>query len=65
METPIGDQVGEYFDTLFDRIFGEPFRAKITERLRRKAVLRQVDESADAASQSLARLFEDFKTSRR
>lgn len=61
METSIGDQVGEYFETLFDRIFGEPFRAKITERLRRKAVLRHVDESADAASQSLVRLFENFQ----
>lgn len=61
METSIGDQVGEYFDTLFDHIFGEPFRAKIVERLKRRAVLRQVQESADAASQSLARLFENLQ----
>lgn len=53
---PIAEQVIGFFSDHFDRIFGGPFRSAIAETLRRKAVLRQVEESADAASQSLTRL---------
>ncbi|KJV06820.1 NACHT N-terminal Helical domain 1-containing protein [Methylocucumis oryzae] len=53
---PIADQVIGFFSEHFERIFGDPFRQAIQETLRRKAVLRQIDESADAASQSLTRL---------
>lgn len=53
---PIAEQVIGFFTAHFERIFSDPFRLAIPEILRRKAVLRQVDESADAASQSLTRL---------
>lgn len=53
---PIADQVIGFFSDHFGRIFGAPFHQAIPETLRRKAVLRQVEESADAASQSLTRL---------
>ena len=53
---PIADQVISFFSDHFERIFSVPFRQEIPETLKRKAVLRQVDESADAASQSLTRL---------
>jgi NACHT domain-containing protein/NACHT conflict system protein len=53
---PIDDQVVDFYQTLFDRIFSAPFQGRIKERLKRNAVVRQVQESADAASQSLARL---------
>lgn len=53
---PITEQVIGFFTAHFERIFSDPFRLAIPEILRRKAVLRQVDESADAASQSLTRL---------
>lgn len=52
----IAEQVIGFFTTHFERIFSDPFRLAIPEILRRKAVMRQVDESADAASQSLTRL---------
>ena len=42
---------------LFERIFSEPFRQRIPDPIRRKAVIRQIDESADAALQSLTRFF--------
>ncbi|MFL6211878.1 MAG: NACHT domain-containing protein [Pyrinomonadaceae bacterium] len=57
MPTAIEDQVIDYYYALFERIFSDPFSALITERLRRDAVLRQVQESAAAASQSLTRFF--------
>ncbi len=63
MQLSIVDQVGGFFDALFEHIFSEPFRGQIADRLRRKAVLRQVDESGDAASQSLTRLFQNFELS--
>lgn len=53
---PIADQVIGFFASHFERIFSDPFRSAIPDLLRRRGVLRQVDESADAASQSLTRL---------
>ncbi len=55
----LDDAVIDFYGALFDRIFSEPFRARIPGRLKAKAVLRQVEESADAASQSLIRLFQN------
>jgi hypothetical protein len=40
---------------VFDRIFSAPFRRDIPQRLKRDAVIRQVEAAADAASQSLTR----------
>ena len=57
MVTSIADQVIDFYNGLFDKIFSEPFRPQITDRIRRNAVVRQVEESADAASQSLIRFF--------
>jgi hypothetical protein len=53
----IDEQVIDFYYQLFDRIFTQPFRPKIKERLRRDAVARQVEEAAGAASQALARFF--------
>lgn len=53
----IADQVVGFFEDLFGRIFSDAFRPHIRDVLRRKAVIRQVDEVADAASQSLTRFF--------
>jgi hypothetical protein len=57
MPTSIVDQVVDFYYALFDRIFSEPFRPRIAERLKRDAVLRQIQDSAGAASQSLTRFF--------
>jgi hypothetical protein len=57
MNTPIVDQVVGFYYALFDRIFSVPFRPRIPERLKRDAVIRQVQDSAGAASQSLTRFF--------
>lgn len=57
MPEPIVDQVVDFHADLFERIFAEPFRPRISERLRRNAVDRQIGEAADAASQSLSRFF--------
>jgi hypothetical protein len=57
MNLPIDEQVIEFYNALFDRIFSQPFQPQIARRLRRNAVLRQVEEAADAASQSLTRFF--------
>jgi len=51
----IDDRVIDYYHGLFGRIFSEPFRSRIAERLKRNGVIRQIGESADAASQSLSR----------
>ena len=53
----IEDQVVDLYGRLFEAVFSEPFRAAIDQRIRRNAVIRQVEESADAASQSLTRFF--------
>ena len=57
MPQAIVNQVVEFYGTLFDQIFGEPFRRVIADPLRRRAVIRQVEEASDAASQSLTRFF--------
>jgi hypothetical protein len=57
MQSPIDDQMVDFFQSLFDAIFSEPFRVRIKERLKRNQVIRQVEEAADAASQSLTRFF--------
>lgn len=57
MAVAIADQVVDFFDELFGRVFSDAFRPRIREVLRRKAVIRQVEEAADSASQSLTRFF--------
>jgi hypothetical protein len=57
MPNSINDQVIDFYQLLFRRIFFEPFSGQITERLKRNTVSRQVEETADAASQSLTRFF--------
>jgi hypothetical protein len=57
MEPTIVDQVVDFYYVLFDRIFSEPIRPRIAERLKRDAVIRQVEDAAGAASQSLTRFF--------
>ena len=53
----VEDQVIDFFNTLFERLFSGPFKVQISDRLRRNAVIRQIGESADASSQSLTRFF--------
>ncbi len=53
----IDDCVVDFYDELFAAIFSNPFRDEINNRLKQKAVVRQVEESADAASQSMSRFF--------
>jgi hypothetical protein len=57
MKYSIVEQVVEFYATLFDSVFSERFRPEIPSPLKRRDVLRRVDEAADAASQSLTRLF--------
>ncbi len=57
MNIPIDDQVVDFYYVLFDRIFSEPFRSRIADRVKRDGVIRQVEDSAAAASQSLTRFF--------
>lgn len=57
MLAPVDDQVVDCYYALFDRLFSQPFAARIPERLRRDAVVRQVEEAAGAASQSLTLFF--------
>ncbi len=63
MHGPIDDQMVDFFQKLFDTIFSEPFRSRIEQRLRRNQVIRQVEEAADAASQSLTRFFRNEQLS--
>ena len=53
----IADQVIDFYGLLFERVFCDAFRPQIEERLKRNKVVRQVEEAADAASQSLSRFF--------
>lgn len=57
MSTSIDDQVIDFYEALFENIFSKSFQPLIANRLKRNAVIRQVQESADAASQSLIRFF--------
>ena len=63
MSVSVEDQVVEFFAALFESIFSEPFRAGIAEKRKSRAVLRQVDEAADAASQSLCRFISNERLS--
>ncbi len=53
----VDEQVIDFHYELFDRIFTQPFRPQIKERLRQDAVARQVQEAAGAASQAVTRFF--------
>ncbi len=55
----VEDQVVDFYYSLFETIFTEPFRSKIPERLKRDAITRQVQDAAGAASQSLTRFLLD------
>ena len=55
MDPRIEDQVVDFYYLLFGKIFTEPFKVKIGERLKRDAVARQIQDAAGAASQSLTR----------
>ena len=57
MYPSIVEQVVTFYNTLFDQIFAEPFRSEISDLLKRKGLKRQIEEAADAASQSLTRFF--------
>jgi len=57
MHRAIVEQVVDFYGCLFDHVFSKRFADGIPDRLRRNAVMRQVEESADAASQSLTRFF--------
>jgi hypothetical protein len=57
MPSKIEDQVIEFYSDLFSKVFAQPFKGRIDELLRRRDVVRQIEESADAASQSLTRFF--------
>ena len=51
----ITDQVVDFYNEIFERIFFKPFAGRIAERRKRDAVLFQILETAGAASQSLER----------
>jgi hypothetical protein len=57
MTSSVADQVIEFYNSLFDQIFSQPFRSEIQETIKRRDVIRQIEASADAASQSLTRFF--------
>lgn len=61
MSSPVENQVIEFFAALFESIFSAPFRAGIAEKQKSRAVIRQVEEAADAASQSLTRFLKSEK----
>ncbi|MEJ6481439.1 NACHT domain-containing protein [Nostoc punctiforme UO1] len=63
MPSSVDDQVLDFYATLFDLIFSEPFRGRISEQRRLKPVIRQVEAAADAASSSLTRFFLNQKLS--
>jgi hypothetical protein len=57
MPSSIDDRVLEFHGQLFDSLFSDPFRDKISELRKRNEVIRQVETAADAASSSLTRFF--------
>ena len=59
MEKTTEDIVVDFYYDLFCQLFSARFKTGITRRLRRDAVVRQIQESAGAASQSLTRFFEN------
>jgi hypothetical protein len=63
MPLTVEDQVVEFFAGLFEAIFASPLRLEIGEVKKRRAVLRQIEEAADAASQSLTRFLKNARLS--
>ena len=57
MQAGVVEQVVDFYGSVFNDIFADPFRPQIADPLKRNAVVRQIQESADAASQSLTRFF--------
>ncbi|HVR07589.1 MAG TPA: hypothetical protein VMW75_06030, partial [Thermoanaerobaculia bacterium] len=57
MPSNILDQVVDFYQMIFSRLFSDPFQRQIKDRLQRNQVVRQIEGVADAASQSLTRLF--------
>ncbi|MDQ1350466.1 MAG: hypothetical protein QG657_768, partial [Acidobacteriota bacterium] len=57
MDQTIDNLVVEFFDALFQRVFSDNFKAQVPVLRKLQEVSRQVQESADAASQSLSRFF--------
>ena len=57
MEQSIDNLVVEFFNDLFQGVFSDKFETRIPQRRKLQEVTRQVQESADAASQSLTRFF--------
>jgi NACHT domain len=54
----IVDQVVDFYQDLYNQVFAVPFGEQLKKnRLRRDAVRRQVEEAANASSQSLTRFF--------
>ena len=56
MNPEVTQRAIDFMSGLFDRVFGQRFVARIDQPFKRKRVLRQVEDSADAAAQSLDRL---------
>jgi hypothetical protein len=65
MPAAIADQVVEFFDDLFTRIFADASRPQTADVLRREAVLRREGEAADAARQAPIRLLRNQRPARR
>lgn len=63
MPSSVDDQVLDFYAGLFDLLFSEPFRGRISELRKLKPVIRQVETAADAASSSLTRFFLNQKLS--
>jgi energy-coupling factor transporter ATP-binding protein EcfA2 len=63
MPAPIEDQVIDFFHELFNSIFAEPFLDSISDRRRRNAVMREIEEASDAASGTLIRMLQNQQLS--
>src|ERR1700754_1588055 len=55
MAQSIAEQVVDFYQALFKGLFTEPFSPLVSDPLKRNAMRRQIEEMADAASQSLTR----------
>jgi len=62
-DNSIDELVVGFYDSLFNTIFSVPFQARISDPRRSRAVLRQVQEVSDAASQHLTRFFHNVQFS--
>lgn len=65
MNTQIDVFVLDFYDSLFERIFTHPFQRPIPDLRKRKAIARQVEESADSSSQVLQRFLLHSELSKR